>query len=297
MFARVLYVGSAPHGQADFGFRIIETLRSAGHAVRACLFLEPGAAAEPELAASMAAFRPTLVLWDVTARALDEVCASVLCGQLCCKVALLPEGVPPAGVPMQFAECFDFLLLPEEKLPDLVGWKGMECAMALPCGPDSRYRQAVASKPSAVKLGIACSQVWDERRQGQLEEARSVCGSAPLVALDSTWPSCLYVEYPGACAAYYLRQARYFVCFDGIDHVTLPDIALRIAEGCLVLAEEGALSNLLGEGRLVGSPPDGLPDGRIVSTIASFPRGGACGLCGAARGIAGAKRGYASSPK
>ena len=128
------------------------------------------------------------------------------------------------------------------------------------CGPDEAYWRLAVSKESLVRAGIACVQPWSADRAAQLEDACAKLGVARPVVFDASWPRNVETERPGSNPAYWLRTTRFAVYFAGGEVPSATEVSLRIAEGNLVLCEEGA-------------QPCNAPQ-RLLETLVVFPVGG-----------------------
>lgn len=234
MYARVLCVGGAFGEQTEFCGRIFEILRNAGHGVRACLLPGEASAAREELLAACRTFRPTLVLWNADGDTSEADC-EVLRGLPCCKVALAETEASLER--FSGANGFDFIVGVSSTAGanDGIG----EGALVLTCGIDTSYRKASLSQPSAERKGVLCSQSFSPDRSRALRESAERAGVAVAPSINGTWPDALQKRLPGACLAHFARKARYAAFFDG-DDISCGEVALRIAEGSVVLVEERA---------------------------------------------------------
>lgn len=234
MYARVLCVGEAFDEQTEFCGRVFEVLRSAGHGVRACPLPGEAPAAREELLAACGTFRPTLVLWNADGASSEADC-EVLRGLACCKVAL--AGSEASSGRFSGSESFDFVVgaSPMAGVSEGIGGD----APVLTCGVDAGYRAASLSQPSAERKGVLCSQSFSPDRARALREGAEQAGVAVAPSINGTWPDALQRKLPGACLAHFARRAKYAAFFDG-DDVSCGEMALRIAEGSVVLVEERA---------------------------------------------------------
>ncbi|MBQ9954576.1 MAG: polysaccharide pyruvyl transferase family protein [Eggerthellaceae bacterium] len=125
-----------------------------------------------------------------------------------------------------------------------------ECQAKALCKPlptaasfDTDYMHTVSSESSAKRRGLSCIQKCSENRRELLFHALEAAASDNLIATDSSWPNSLAKQFPYGNAAYYLRTTKYFVVFAGDDVPSEAAIALRIAEGNLILAEKETLKH------------------------------------------------------
>ena len=224
MYARVLVVAQAPLGEASFTLRLCEVMRAQGHAVHECFHLQEDGDAPRELAASCAAFRPSLVLWDVCSAGEPDVACRAALKDLACCVALMRRGLTVSL--------------------ELLEGERVELGVV---GADRSYACAVTSDIRQGRHGVACFQERTAEREQAMRDVPSREGmpATELMAFDPSWPWPFHRAHPQGNPAYYLRTCRCATYFaetgDGARALCLSDVALRVAEGCLVLAERGAL--------------------------------------------------------
>lgn len=246
MFARILYLCRTAPRESDFSRRLCETLRDAGHAVHVCARADEPDAVRPALRA----FRPTLVIWDAASLGTDAARA-VLGGCPHRKVALLGRPEDASGLP---AGVFDAVVC--EFTPGALPsgcLAGDVPAIELPPAPDTAYREAITSDPSPSRAGVASVQPVDVAARGE-----SLPEGVPLTPLDPSCPGSLGERIPGACAAYWLRHARYAAFLDG-PGLSCASLSMRVSEGCVVL---------------VGSPArEGIPCDELRDAVVPFEPG------------------------
>lgn len=257
MYARLIYFGALPAGDADFGRRLCETARGLGHAVMVCERPDEGGGCKAALAA-IEAFRPSLLVWDVAS--LDPSALSpVLEAARCLRAALLLE---PEDVARVSPGLFDVVLCafgnagapsgPVSGLPE-----GLP-SLSLGPFPDERYVDAATSDPSLAREGVG---VW----QPPSDEARSelaMLDGVRIVRMSPEWPGSLDESVPGCCLAYWARTVRYS-CFFAGEGLSDASVALRVAEGALVLAPMSALASIR--------------DRRLREAVVAFPPRGLAG--------------------
>ncbi len=240
-FARILFVGDRFLSAEDLKCRLVGVLRGAGHAVCCYSPADPNVDDAAALRSLYATFKPSLVLWDVRTSGIDEDAKSLLASWPCCNVALFDGEGGAADALSRDDGLFDFVLMPDG-CQVLLPATARGRAVAFAPVPDGRYRDSVISDPDNVRCGLACSQVYDEARERQLFDAAAhgVKADDPgYVAINFSWPHNVYELHPNGCASFYLRTARYCVFFKDGQPTSVHDIALRDAEGLLVLVEEG----------------------------------------------------------
>ena len=272
MFARILFVGAMPLAEADPSFRLCAELRCAGHAVQLCdHLLEDGDAAR-ELASMCDTFRPSLILWDADALSIDEACVSVLSRMACCLAVLTARSVGAeldrGGLCAVFGPGLpdDAVFVTRGKANCLA--RGAFDA-ALSCAPDETYMEARAATEGLTgRSGIAFLQKRTEERAQLLARVFDSTG-LPAAFFDPSWGTLGNALAPGERPAFSLRSVRFAVYCSGVDDgPTYAQVAMRIAEGCLVLVERGALPSAGCDaltGALVLFEPSELP-----SVVASY---------------------------
>lgn len=227
MYARILLVGKNRFGEADYLYRVRRSLERAGHAVSQ---LETWAD-EPittGMASTVAAsFRPTLVLWDVeTVTPANHVLASLReSNAVTC--ALLRFGNEGAGAYED--ELFDTVLTLKSSRLDEV-----DDFAIIPAAFDETYGQAKCSSLDKDRHGLLVVQPRDEQKSQHVRamEKELVGG---VTSFDPSWAE-WYRNPELSNGAYLARRAKYAVFFDD-DYFSPVDVPLRIAEGCIVLAE------------------------------------------------------------
>ncbi len=212
MFARIIYIGTF-EDPSERDWRLAETLESMGHAVRRC-------PAEPEeLAAAIEAFRPTLILWGSNRRSDDkERCLDTLAAFERCQACAFPESsqLTPGTAALRDA------------------------------APDRRYQEAIGSDPDKPRDGVLIEQTRTRARMKELASLEldrtegSLHGLRPVLAHDS-WEYPVHEGSSEASEAFRRRYCRYALFFGGDDAPGTWELSRAMAEGALVLAEEGAL--------------------------------------------------------
>lgn len=223
MFSRVLFVGPSSLGRASFSHRLQETLRELGHAVQVCP--DPGEESAGKVAydAMLAAFAPTLILWD--AGTVDPApFAEAIADASCCVAAIrgrfLPEGAERA-VERAFDTVISVNLTRRDDSSDLY----------LPACVDARYLRLGLSDETERRFGVLLCGSSDEGRLDALreclpDEAQGRVES--LVDLEARL---------GVNVAYALRTFEYaYVPFDPAG-VCDADSAMRLGEGQTVVIE------------------------------------------------------------
>lgn len=119
---------------------------------------------------------------------------------------------------------------------------------SIPVFQDDSYRCATTSLPTEGReTDVLITQEPTEMRQRLLSSA---CANKKMVSLVSGYGASEVNPYGGA-GAHEARCAKVALQFDGDDAPSLIDVALRMAEGCLVLGEQSLVERL----ELEGLPP------------------------------------------
>lgn len=251
MFARVLFVGSASYGAADFGWRLCDALIRKGHAVQS---VSP-ALGICAIERVCLAFDPTLIVWDGKSAPPAEEAARIL-GERSCMCALLGEGDRLADARM--FDAFDCVI-------DMA-WSDSDCPSAdsmkvgMRCRPDERYCNAVASNAGSEKRGgVLCLQALDAERLDDIERALEVSGETRLVAREYAARTDRRALGHGENVAFHARSTALFVAFDGADAPGCIDFAMRSAEGNILVVEDSLASRL--------------PEGPMRNALRVFKRG------------------------
>ena len=101
-----------------------------------------------------------------------------------------------------------------------------------PAGPDVRYWDVQTARPEA-RGGAVCLQSRTPKRERLLRDVS-------LETYDVSWPNGIESKRPGTNPAHYLRTKEAVVYFADGNHPHTQEVALRIAEGNVVLCEDGA---------------------------------------------------------
>lgn len=221
-YARVLVVGSSHGSEASLIVRTERALGAFGHAT---YLIDPAADADgAAIRAAADGFRPSVVVMDVRScrrfpeaqRAIAELRVPVM--------ALRPNDTARASA---LGSC-------DAPLPAL-----------LPrAARDGAYARATTSRPvEAREARILVMQPADDRTQ-RLVEALRASATADVALADPSWgPD---AADTALCAGAFLaRTCRICALFDAADPADAPcaaDAALRVAEGCVVLAERSLLA-------------------------------------------------------
>lgn len=228
MYARVLYVGQAPCGEASFGFRLQETLRLLGHAVQACPDPAEESCGKRALESMVAAFKPTLILWDTTTVSPASF-ARELKAAPCLAAGLVGEGPDRTALPFDAVLCLGGSAQPSNGLS----------ASRLDPAPDTRYRIATISDPTVEREGVLVFGPCTDESLDAVRSAATCAGITRVIRADDA------LACPGACAAYEFRTYAYALWLAEADtsnsgeaSSTLPfEVAMRKAEGLIALVE------------------------------------------------------------
>lgn len=286
MYARVLYVGAMPLGEADEGYRVCEALRRAGHAVLLCNALAEDDDPAGELASMCRAFGPTLAVWDVESTAVDPACAQVLADCGCCVAVLVDAAayVADAARATRLGAALEALpgafVLARAESQDMTrclaaGLPGRDVVW-LSCLPDERYVDALASTGETRGPNFACTQECTAARRAAAAHAEERLGLSALAPRGS-WPYGLWRRFPGERAAYHLRTACYAVYFADEETPALSDVAMRMAEGALVLMDDRLPARMAGGALMesvftfIGEPAQDVPDS-LVEVLGDLER-------------------------
>lgn len=217
MYARILYVGSSPLGKADFGYRICEVLRDAGHAVQACPDPGESSCGKVALPSMVETFRPTLLLWDL--RLVNPAPFSEEIEAVDAMRVALTEGALSAGAP------FDA----ELRLRFPGNAAEARAASSLPviwldAVADSRYAASVLSDATVAREGVVVVNASVEEALG----AQAGRASSLNDVLRET----------GSNPAYSLRTFRSALWGSTGDAPSPSSVAMRRAEGLEVLVED-----------------------------------------------------------
>lgn len=277
MFARVLYVGAMPLGEADPAFRLCEALRRGGHAVQAQTTLWDDGDPSGELASALRAFRPSLVVWDVTAAPADEALATTLARAGVCVALLAPSEAEPALACAReaFAPCRPQLVVRDDEGAAVAGEPGGSApagvgdarSLRLSAAPDRGALEAVlAVAPAQGRVGLGCVQAGSPEGEAEVSSALAACPCLRPVLAGGGWAATLAATHPGERASYHLRCCRYAVLLPGRGACapTVAQAAQRVAEGALVVAARGSLPSR----------------GPLEDAVPTFEPGGLAGLLG-----------------
>lgn len=278
MYARILLIGPIPCGDASPAARLRDALRRRGHAVQ--LVRDPGergGGSHPRTAleAALASFEPTVILWDMAIEP-DDGTLSTLAGSACPKIAWCVT--PGRAAAARDEGLFDVIAVCDPHAVEVDERGGSDGPRVLTAPPaiDVPYSNAGISRPGLARAGVTCSQAVAGDVRAELEGAAQAAGGA-VVVLDPTSEGCLAEARPGADPAYWVRTTGFAVYFAGsgvamaggsavvagggatvggaagdapasvsagagADARDLDpmDMALRVAEGNIVLVEGGA---------------------------------------------------------
>lgn len=230
-YARVLYVGATPLGEASFGWRVQEALRAQGHAVQVCADPAETSLGSRALEAMLAAFAPTLVLWDVASVAAAPF-AEPLAAAPCVAAALVNEGEEGLceGVP------FDAVVRVSARVHEAAASEplapGSLAVYTLPAVVDRRYAEAVISDAAVTRSGVVLAAGGDAAAEARLRSEAAAAGATRVESLDA------FAAREGCCVAYELRTYVAIAYPRGCEPAPM-ELAMRQAEGLGVFVEGG----------------------------------------------------------
>lgn len=272
MYARVLLIGRAPLGDASPVMRVRDALRRQGHAVQPVQDPDEGGSARA-LRAACASFEPTVVLWDIASVPAVEGFADALAALACPKVAWCATEASAAVARDRGADgMFDVIAACDARVLDVVDTAAGDGPRDLrfPPAVDVPYSNAGISRPNLESKGALCAQPVTGDARERLEDAAHAAGG-PAVALHPDAERPWGYDHPGADPAYWARTTRCAVYLagagaDGSAGIDLDclDAALRVAEGNVVLVEDGAARDASGAGGDAPAAPEGAFERSLV---------------------------------
>ena len=234
MYARVLMMGKARFGEADYLYRLRRSLENAGHAVAQLESWLDGPITDDMVSSVVRSFRPTIAFWDVEtiepnghAIALLRDDGVVVCALLRCASASLLDDEQNE---------FDFELI-------VSGTSDRVAAntLVLPVGFDAEYGRAKCSSLDKTRHAVLATQRCIGEKRALVDAVRQAVPGGSIVAFDPSWAG----EYQNpelSNGAYLSRRAKYAVYYEGASF-SPADIPLRIAEGCVVVADSRLKEN------------------------------------------------------
>ena len=105
---------------------------------------------------------------------------------------------------------------------------------------DIVYRETGTSQPGRERKGVVYAQRCTPKRERQVQESEELAHTVPFFSIDGSWPATVGQVEPGTNLADFLRTTAFAVYFEGDDSPSTVEVAMRIAEGNVVVCEEGA---------------------------------------------------------
>lgn len=239
MYARILLVGSYPHGEASAMARLRAAMVSNGHATAAILPDENGAVCAEELEVFLRTFQPSLVAWDASSAPweLNVHCAELIhASNVHCSSISASHTIP--CTPDETAKEPNDLVAAASFMP-----------IAKPLEPyrDERYRSATTSSPSDEDRKNAI--LVFQNRTSQREEALQAFSqeNVRIVSWDRSWKK-EFCSPELSSGAFRARHCAVCICFDGSDAPTPQEAVLRMHEGCTLVVEDSLASRWNSEG-------------------------------------------------
>lgn len=260
MYARILLVGSYPHGEASTMARLRAVMADGGHATATIIPNAEGAVCTEELASFLQAFRPSLVVWDASSAPWE---LNVNCSYL-----VRASGVYCSCIN---ASCPNMRAFGIESGADNRAADATLMPTANPLEPcrDERYLSATTSSPSdqdRKNTVLVC-----QKRTHHREEAIQALHQAGVrvVSWNRSWES-EYCNPSLSAGAFDARHCSVCACFDGDDALTPQEVVLRMHEGCALVVEEALASRWDSEGysdlahACERTPLDGMEDACLI---------------------------------
>lgn len=233
MFARIVIIATHKPDETTPLARLARTWAANGHAVR--IWCPPANGACAAFEAVRTAFRPTMALWCDDALKAANGSDLAQCVADACVSGVLSD-TPDADVPA----CLDLILANTTDAIPAHSANGGRVIIAMPPAVDADYRNAVLSDPEATRSFLAFDQFMTAERKEMVDAALTAAPALQPLMTHPSWPDALDRVADGANPAYLRRTAAFFIAANGTDIPARADIALRVAEGALVLCEQGA---------------------------------------------------------
>lgn len=234
MYARVLMVGKARFGEADYLYRLRQSLEDAGHAVAQLESWLDGPITEGMVSSVMKSFRPTIAFWDVETIEPDGHAIALLRDGGVVVCALLRYA--NVSLPDVEQDEFDFELIVSGAFD-----RADANALVLPAGFDIEYSRAKCSSLDETRHAVLATQQYVEEKRALVDAVGEAVPDGSIIAFDPSWEE----EYQNpelSNGAYLSRRAKYAVYY-GDASFSPADIPLRIAEGCVVVADSRLKEN------------------------------------------------------
>lgn len=219
MYARILLVGSDSCGEASVLARLRAAMQDDGHATAAVHPGPGGKVDAEELEAFLRAFRPSLVIWDLSSAPWEcNVHCSDIARASSVYFACINASSSMSGTASgKTASGFDLLDLPPFR--------------------DDRYLSATTSSPvDADRAGsILVFQERTGRRENVLQALRQDGGR--IVSWHPSWKDG-FKDPALSAGAFSARHCSACACFDGPDAPSPQEAILRMHEGCALVVEE-----------------------------------------------------------
>ena len=228
MYARILIVGNNRFGEADYLYRLRCAFERNGHAVAHFKTWASKPITADLISTAIKSFRPTLVLWDVGTASLDNCILALLRKSSVTVCALLRSQNGVARVSR--GDSFDFMLVPQGVCPDRA-----YVSLTVPTAFDRAYGLAGCSSLDKNRCGLLVLQPFDERKSRLVCAMEGELIDGGVLSFDASWAR-WYRNPELSNGAYLSRRAKYAVYFDDQD-LSLSDVLLRIAEGCVIIVE------------------------------------------------------------
>ena len=228
MYARILIVGDNRFGEADYLYRLRCAFERNGHAVAHFKTWASKPITADLISTAIKSFRPTLVLWDVETASPDDGILAFLRKSSVTICALLRSQNGVARV--SGGGLFDFSLVPQG-----VCAGGAYASLTILTAFDRAYGQEGCSSLDRNRCGLLVLQPFDERKRQVIRAMEEELIDGDVISFDASW-SGAYRNPELSNGAYLSRRAKYAVFFDD-QALSLSDVLLRIAEGCVILVE------------------------------------------------------------
>lgn len=228
MYARILVVGNYRLGEADYLYRLRCAFERKGHAVAHFKTWASKPITAGSVLAAIKSFHPSLVLWDVETAPPDNGILALLRKSSVTICALLRSQNGVARI--SGGGSFDFALVPQGVCPD-----GAYASLIVPAAFDRAYGQAGCSSLDRNRCGLLVLQPFDEQKSKLVYAMEGELIDGGVLSFDASWAAG-YRNPELSNGAYLSRRAKYAVFFDRQD-LSLSDVLLRIAEGCVIIVE------------------------------------------------------------
>ena len=228
MYARILIVGDNRFGEADYLYRLRCAFERNGHAVAHFKTWASKPITADLISTAIKSFRPTLVLWDVETASPDDGILAFLRKSSVTICALLRSQNGVARV--SGGGLFDFSLVPQG-----VCAGGAYASLTILTAFDRAYGQEGCSSLDRNRYGLLVLQPFDERKSQMIRAMEEGLIDGGAISFDASWSEA-YRSPELSNGAYLSRRAKFAVYFEDQD-LSLSDVLLRIAEGCVILVE------------------------------------------------------------